>query len=455
MRCVWQLSGSRIKRDAGKARSNMRRLACVLAFAAGFLSLCLEIVWIRFAGFVEHGVPVAFSLVLAFYILGIALGASVGKQLCREGSPLVYRAGMILMVTGVLDALLPWAAVVGFEVKNAIGELVMCFAMFMTAFGKSLLFPLVHQLGSAAKSSEAGRAISHVYSSNILGSMAGPLICGFVLMDFLTMQQLFTWLSIAGFLLGLACVWPSRRGLVGIAMVVAAALGLPQVWQSTSMIERLIAVGQQKSRDPVVMVVENRYGIIHVQRDHNNEDSIYGGNVYDGMATTDFVRDSNGISRLFALNCVQPQARRILVIGMSGGAWVRTLASFPNMEMMDVVEINPGYLKVLERYPQLSEFQSDPRIRVQLDDGRRWLRRNPDRRYDLIVMNTTYYWRANASLLLSQDFLRILKGHLREGGVLAYNSTGSTHVFATAERVLNDVYRYANFVVAGEPLGVG
>ena len=69
-------------------------------------------------------------------------------------------------------------------------------------------------------------------------------------------------------------------------------------------------------------------------------------------------------------------------------------------------------------------------------------------------MNTTYYWRANASLLLSQDFLRILKGHLREGGVLAYNSTGSTHVFATAERVLNDVYRYANFVVAGERIEI-
>ena len=46
-----------------------------LALLIGFLSLSEEILWVRVAGFAYRTLPPAFSFVLMFYLLGIAMRA--------------------------------------------------------------------------------------------------------------------------------------------------------------------------------------------------------------------------------------------------------------------------------------------------------------------------------------------------------------------------------------------
>jgi spermidine synthase len=65
-----------------------------------------------------------------------------------------------------------------------------------------------------------------------------------------------------------------------------------------------------------------------------------------------------------------------------------------------------------------------------IDDGRRWLVEYPQSRFDLVVMNTTFHWRAHAS-----DFLRLMRSHLSPGGMLYYNTTGSGEVLLTGATV--------------------
>jgi hypothetical protein len=115
-----------------------------------------------------------------------------------------------------------------------------------------------------------------------------------------------------------------------------------------------------------------------------------------------------------------------------------------------VVEINPGYLDLIRSYPDLAPLLTDPRTHIFIDDGRRWLRRNPDARYDLIVQNTTFYWRANSANLLSREYFLAVQRHLAPGGVLAVNTTGSFDVFATLHSVFPYSYRYSNFGYASD-----
>src|SRR4029079_1121738 len=74
---------------------------------------------------------------------------------------------------------------------------------------------------------------------------------------------------------------------------------------------------------------------------------------------------------------------------------------------------------------------SNPKVKIVTDDGRRWLRADPGRKFDAIVSNTTFYFRASASNLLSTDFLNVIRGHLNRGGVFFYNTTGSPRVQRT------------------------
>jgi spermidine synthase len=115
-----------------------------------------------------------------------------------------------------------------------------------------------------------------------------------------------------------------------------------------------------------------------------------------------------------------------------------------------VVEINPGYLQLIEDYPQIAAALKDPRVRVHVDDGRRWLKRNPDARYDLVVMNTTFHWRNYSTNLLSREFLQLVKRHMQPGAVITYNATGSPDVLRTAESVFPHAFRYVNFVTAAD-----
>jgi spermidine synthase len=97
----------------------------------------------------------------------------------------------------------------------------------------------------------------------------------------------------------------------------------------------------------------------------------------------------------------------------------------------------------------------DPRIHIHIDDGRRWLRRNPLTRFDVIVQNTTFYWRANAGNLLSREYFSEVKKHLNPGGVVICNTTGSFDVLASTQAVFGYTYRYSNFVYASDqPLTV-
>jgi hypothetical protein len=92
----------------------------------------------------------------------------------------------------------------------------------------------------------------------------------------------------------------------------------------------------------------------------------------------------------------------------------------------------------------VASLLDNPKVEIVIDDGRRWLNRHPERRFDAIVQNTTWYFRPNVTSLLSQEYLGLVAGHLRDGGVLMYNTTGSARaqrtgclLFPSGVRVLN------------------
>ena len=68
----------------------------------------------------------------------------------------------------------------------------------------------------------------------------------------------------------------------------------------------------------------------------------------------------------------------------------------------------------------------------------------------MVVMNTSLYWRAYTSLLLSQEFNQLVQQHLSPGGIFAYNSTFFWDAFKTSLAVFPNVYAFSNLVVCSE-----
>lgn len=413
-----------------------------LAFLVGAASLIQEILWIRLASFATGGLPEVFGIVLGLYLIGVAAGAYFGRRLCVADLGAVRRSAVIVLcVSVVFDLAVPFVFV------RAIGVMPVVLALmplvFVGAALKSVLFPVAHHLGSNDALQWKGGSFSKVYFSNVIGCTLGPLVVTVWIMDVLPIEQLFLLTAVltsiaASWVAGVRWVFPAAAACVAGALAFAPVL--PRLMFSVAAVTN----GTQPS-----WLVERKEGIVHTVSDSQG-DIVYGGNVYDGRINIDLRRNSNKIDRVYAAMASVAAPCRILVIGMSGGSWTRVISSFPSVEAIDVVEINPAYQQLVARYPEVAPVLTDPRIHINIADGRRWLRSHADKRYDAIVVNSTFHWRSGATMLLSREFFKLLETHLNEGGVALVNTTGSPEVLKTADAVFEHAYLFGNSVIMSQ-----
>ncbi|WP_186511219.1 methyltransferase domain-containing protein [Caenimonas sedimenti] len=423
----------------------------LLSFACGFASLSLEILWVRLYGFTKSSTPVAFGFVLAAYLLGIALGASLGARACRRATTdaQLWRWSLAaLLVSAALSPLLPalFGALTSAHVQNPLVDI---FVIGLASAILSFVFPIAHHLGTRHFADRQGQRFALVYTANVSGAALGPLVTGYVLLDTLSVQQCFLLLgaaqAAAAAALALA-VRQQRAVLVGVAALLAGSMAI-----AAQSLEPHRLVRSLTPKQPVPKtVVENRHGIVTIFPGELGDDVVYGGNVYDGRTNLDPQRNTNGLERPLLMAALHPEPKRVLMVGLSIGTWLAIVREFPGVETIDVVEINPGYVQAAQAYPAQAAAMRDPRVNVVIDDARRWLRHRPERKYDMVIMNTTLHWRSNASLLLSSEFLRLIRSHMAPGAVLTFNATSSGDAFLTAARVFPHAYRYRNFVYAAD-----
>jgi spermidine synthase len=208
--------------------------------------------------------------------------------------------------------------------------------------------------------------------------------------------------------------------------------------------ERLLYRRPVPESDRFDHVVETTGGVAAVTR----EGTVYGGGVYDGRIAIDFVDDVNGIFRPFSVSAFHPAPRRVLMIGLSAGAWAEVVANHPQLDELVVVQINPGYLKPI---PAIKSSPGCSPTRA----SSRWLRNYRSRGFDVVIMNTTFHWRSCASNVLSVEFLRLVQSVLNPGGIIMFNATGSAEVHRTAAIAFPDAMRFANMMVASpDPIQV-
>ena len=249
--------------------------------------------------------------------------------------------------------------------------------------------------------------MSRVYASNIAGSTIGPLLVNFGLLQYMTTQMAFAVLGITGICIAAGLVLLNSESLLARvvsvpALALSIGIGYGAYGNKNYLVTNLSFVPPDTE---IRHIVETRQGIIVSYKTQNGGDIVYGGNVYDGRSNVDPHVDSNGLNRILVIDAAMPTPRRVLIIGLSVGSWAYLVTGFSGVETIDVVEINPGYFDLIKDYAEQSSMLRDPRIKIHVGDGRKFLLQNPELKYELVVMNNTFFWRAYASLLLSKELL--------------------------------------------------
>lgn len=430
-------------------------LAMLLSAIVGYASLSLEIIWFRIIGFMTAGPSHVFGLLLGVFLGGVAAGSLKVERLSAEGADLrnfVIRSLVCLVLAAYLTAPLV-ATLASFTTKET-GVFLCYISIGLIAYFSGGIFPALCHMGITTKrAGQSGVAVGWMYFANIVGCTLGSLITGFFLFDIFSLEQnlaitsAIVLIPLAALLItgGYESFTPMLRSLTAASILIMMALYQPLYGR---LIERMHS-------DPLKYVHENRSGIIAIQPDPEG-DRIYGHGAYDGRFNIDPVVDSNAITRIYMLAALHPKPERVLEMGMSGGAATKVISMYKPVKQLISIEINPGYAEVIKNYPEIDSGLHHPKTTLITDDARRWLNRHPDEKFDVITMNTMYYWRSNSTNLLSKEFLEICKKHLKPGGIIYYNTTNGDDSIYTLAHVFKHVLVIQNFVAGSdEPFNVG
>ncbi len=440
---------------SGPAPQRLRYLACALLTLTAFASLLDEIAWTRVLVMVVGGSTYAFTLVLLVFLLGIGLGSGFVARRSAVRAASAADAALAQGITGAGAALLllffaalPVYVIAVFgHVEFGAGTRLLLLGVavgavvLIPAVGMGLSFPLLTDLAAprdAARAADVGTA----YALNTLGSIAGAVLTGFVLVVALGTETTLriglvingaAALALAGFAAhGVAEGSPEHRALrrrVLVAGVLAGvalgvAIGAPP-WGT-----RLIDLGPTiYAREPMdaarrqAFLAHRGSRLLAFQEGRNATVSVWEGltgrtlRVNGKVDASDHGDMNTQIMVGLAAAAARPDPASALVIGFGSGVTTRVLAEVPGIQRVRVVEIEPAVLEMGRYFTGVNDtVLARPSVAAVVDDARSALQLK-DERYDIIVSEPSNPWVAGVATLYTPEYFQIVRSRLADDGV--------------------------------------
>ncbi len=409
-----------------------RPLVWTVVVLSGLATMAYEVLWTRVLVFGLTSTVYAFTLILATFLLGLALGSRLFIAIERRPRPLVaLAAAHVLAGTGALlltplsaraADLVEWVTR-GFgyagEAFLAATALAAALVVLLPATLMGLIFPLGLRL-LVDDLARSGRRVGTAYLANTAGSVLGSLLAGFVLIPLLGLKGTLLCLAAVQVALGLALVLradlpPARRRqllVAGAGLVLIGTASASLLLQGPSPFDRLPAgkggrARIEAHRDAVgasISVVRVPGGGTRLRIDGFDAAGDTGSSGYMPMMT-----------HLPML--LHPDPRRLLVICFGTGSTAGAGLLHPGTTV-DAVDINRT---VFEFAPHFAAWNhsvaTDPRARLLVDDGRNYLLTSRES-YDVITSEPMPPRFAGVVNLYSREYYRLARERLRPGGIV-------------------------------------
>lgn len=390
-----------------------------LMLISGAVSFLHEVLWTRMLAHVMGSSIIAFGVMVASFLLGIALGGALGSWAARNQS-WAARGWSITQLLSAAMAVLAWYVIQHWAPANAtLAQKVM--------FGLAVLLPLAMAIGAtyplavrvlATDVANAAPVSARVYAWNTVGAIVGALAGGFWLIPALRYEgsvHLAVCISMALALASVLLLLSFQKRLVvplALATLASVFLFKPQIPEAVLRMSPLRAGEGQLEYYAV-----GRGADVVVLRDEQTLDLRTNGLPEAGIDMVGAPPSLNLEAWMSPLAVLaRPQTATMLVVGFGGGNAVQAIP--PSVRQIDVIELEPEVIAANQAVSALRARNPllDSRVNIVLNDARGALLLT-DKKYDAIVSQPSHPWTAGASHLYTLEFMQQVRAHLNAGGV--------------------------------------
>ncbi len=422
-----------------------------VAFLGGFAMMALQATFNRIGGLAFGASHFTFAMVVAVFVLSIALG-SLAVSMLRTISPLllVTSQWLLVLLLALLYAQLPDATYYAHALRMFFSDEGAAFYPFHLAAFLGALAVLVAPIGLSGallpllfhhlrrRVGTLGAVAGRLYSWNTVGSLCGALLGGYVLLFWLDLHHVYR-IALAALVVGAAIlsalVLRIGRVAVGLAVVCPALAGLALLprWDPSR-----LAVGAFREHAPLATTYAGpeaffaaiSYDTIFFEDDPTStvtvrEGAVSGGRITRGLYTNgkadgNLIIDYPTMALIGLFPALMAEnLERCFVVGYGLGITVGELAALSDTREVRVAEISQGVIDAAPLFEagNLGASRS-PKVEIQRSDAYRALLRS-EGLWDVIVSEPSNPWVTGVEMLYSLEFLAAARERLAPGGVYA------------------------------------
>lgn len=423
------------KKELQDKSDNSQKIAKISSLFFGLAILSMQIIWIRIFRVYFTNTSYTFSLITSFIILGLFFGSRIYKN---RGDAIKSNDFMMLKLTFLISFLLLVGLVMllnlpeiflfplGDVAKNQYIRLIVVpmFASLLIALPPALVsgfaFPLACKMNSN-NISKISNSVGQILTFNTIGSVLGPVIATFIMIPFLGIANSILIIAILLLTLSIYISFLLKEnkkasifkkitvgGILVLLLIMFGAKEMSFVPPSVKKFKKNIIAYKETVEGTITVVNEKQKGVFGKSTFVNNS-SVIGSN-YDALKAVKMI----GHIPFFAgLQC-----EKALVIGFGIGVTSSAIASHPQVETIDCVELVPQLTDVANNYKEFNfGVYNSKKLNVIHGDGRHFLQATKNK-YDLISCDPTHPVLGSGNLY-TQEYFKQVYEHMNKGGMIS------------------------------------
>jgi spermidine synthase len=413
----------------------------------GGVAMAYEISWTRMLATMLGNSVYAFTLILATFLAGIALGSLLFERRLTRTHGIVLRtlasaqtasaAGALLLliflqrIPGVIPPILRFT-------HESFGGVLL--AQFLTSavtmlpvavlLGFSLPALLLLATRASSTRGTSAEAVGLGYAVSIVGAMLAAVITGVVLVPWIGSYRVVALAGTGNLALAIFLERHSRpRRPRAFVLQAVMLLGLVIAGVSLQLQNRNMAssspllYGNFRHRQITLAELADTEDVVFFEDGLNATVSVVRSDDYVALKSNGIIEASNVdestqvlLGDLGAIFHAHP--KRVLIIGFGGGMTASAVARFPEVERIDCIESEPAVLDAANDLAGLNRgILADPRLHLILDDPRNAVQ-SLRSSYDVIISEPANAWSAGVASLYTGEFYETLRKRLAPGGVM-------------------------------------